>query len=305
MMWEGGSSSAVTEEGSSGGGGGGGGRRKPSWREKENNRRRERRRRAIAANIYNGLRAQGNYSLPKHCDNNEVLKALCKEAGWVVLPDGTTFRKGCKPPPSAFEHGGSSTNTTPCSSRKPSPPSSSFPSYQCSLSSSSFPSPIHLHSTDPPLNKPFAFLSNSIPSSLPSLRISNSAPVTPPLSSPKVPKKNNLNWEAFDLPCFASSVPTSPTSHRRFRPATIPECEEPDWSTGGSFQRLRFQDCIPMMVNPNSPTSNLVKSMAQVAAMNDAIAEKGKGVKAWKGERFHEVGFDDLELTLGSGNAQI
>lgn len=60
-----------------------------------------------------------------------------------------------------------------------------------------------------------------------------------------------------------------------------------------------------MMVNPNSPTSNLVKSMAQVAAMNDAIAEKGKGVKAWKGERFHEVGFDDLELTLGSGNAQI
>ena len=79
--------------GADGGGGGGGGRRKPSWREKENNRRRERRRRAIAANIYNGLRAQGNYDLPKHCDNNEVLKALCKEAGWVVLSDGTTYRK--------------------------------------------------------------------------------------------------------------------------------------------------------------------------------------------------------------------
>ncbi|GKE61205.1 brassinazole-resistant 1-like protein [Tanacetum coccineum] len=90
MMWEGGSSMVgVAEEGGSGVGG----RRKPSWRERENNRRRERRRRAIAANIYNGLRAQGNYDMPKHCDNNEVLKALCREAGWVVLPDGTTFRK--------------------------------------------------------------------------------------------------------------------------------------------------------------------------------------------------------------------
>lgn len=77
----------------SGGDSGGAGRRKPSWRERENNRRRERRRRAIAAKIYTGLRAQGNYNLPKHCDNNEVLKALCAEAGWIVQPDGTTYRK--------------------------------------------------------------------------------------------------------------------------------------------------------------------------------------------------------------------
>ena len=35
----------------------------------------------------------GNYKLPKHCDNNEVLKALCKEAGWTVEEDGTTYRK--------------------------------------------------------------------------------------------------------------------------------------------------------------------------------------------------------------------
>ncbi|GAB2219025.1 hypothetical protein Droror1_Dr00006650 [Drosera rotundifolia] len=71
----------------------GAGRRNPSWRERENNRRRERRRRAIAAKIFTGLRAQGNYNLPKHCDNNEVLKALCNEAGWIVEPDGTTYRK--------------------------------------------------------------------------------------------------------------------------------------------------------------------------------------------------------------------
>lgn len=99
-MWEAGGSTASSSAaggagggGISGGDGGGAGRRKPSWRERENNRRRERRRRAIAAKIYTGLRAQGNYNLPKHCDNNEVLKALCAEAGWIVEPDGTTYRK--------------------------------------------------------------------------------------------------------------------------------------------------------------------------------------------------------------------
>ncbi|KAJ9567380.1 hypothetical protein OSB04_003346 [Centaurea solstitialis] len=301
-------------------GGGGGGRRKPSWREKENNRRRERRRRAIAANIFNGLRTQGNYNLPKHCDNNEVLKAVCKEAGWVVLPDGTTFRKGSKPPLPYIETGGTSTTTTtPSSSQKPSP----IPSYQCSPSSSSFPSP-----SNP--NSPFVY---AIPSSLPPLRISSSAPVTPPLSSPtsKFPKPNNLNWESFakqsissfNLPFFASSAPTSPTRYQRVAPATIPECDESDCSTIDSCQWVRFKNYEPMMMtNPNSPTFNLVKKPMAAAAtgvgaatMVDAGLEKGKGmmefefenggVKAWEGERIHDVGLDDLELTLGSGIAKI
>ncbi|CAL5411475.1 unnamed protein product [Camellia sinensis] len=69
------------------------GTRLPTWKERENNKRRERRRRAIAAKIYAGLRMYGNYKLPKHCDNNEVLKALCREAGWIVEDDGTTYRK--------------------------------------------------------------------------------------------------------------------------------------------------------------------------------------------------------------------
>jgi hypothetical protein len=42
---------------------------------------------------FSGLRVHGGYKLPKHCDNNEVLKALCNEAGWVVEPDGTTYCK--------------------------------------------------------------------------------------------------------------------------------------------------------------------------------------------------------------------
>ncbi|GJP73825.1 hypothetical protein CLOP_g4505 [Closterium sp. NIES-67] len=68
--------------------------RLPTWKERENNKRRERRRRAIAAKIFTGLRTYGNFDLPKHCDNNEVLKAVCKEAGWIVEEDGTTYRKG-------------------------------------------------------------------------------------------------------------------------------------------------------------------------------------------------------------------
>ncbi|KAK5803932.1 hypothetical protein PVK06_031581 [Gossypium arboreum] len=59
---------------------------------RENNRRREKGRRATVAKIYNGPRAQGNYNLPKHYNNNEVLKALCAKAGWVVEDDGTTYR---------------------------------------------------------------------------------------------------------------------------------------------------------------------------------------------------------------------
>ncbi|KAG5037255.1 hypothetical protein JHK86_018095 [Glycine max] len=73
--------------------GGGSTGRLPTWKERENNKRRERRQRAIAAKIYTGLRAQGNYKLLKHCDNNEVVKALCAEVGWIVEEDGTTYRK--------------------------------------------------------------------------------------------------------------------------------------------------------------------------------------------------------------------
>jgi hypothetical protein len=63
------------------------------WRERENNRGRERRQRKIAARIFTGLRKHGNYTVPRHCDNNSVLMALCEEAGWTVEADGTTYRK--------------------------------------------------------------------------------------------------------------------------------------------------------------------------------------------------------------------
>ncbi|KAG1362588.1 Beta-amylase [Cocos nucifera] len=59
--------------------------------EKERTKMRERHRRAITARILSGLRRHGNYNLRARSDINEVIAALAREAGWAVLPDGTTF----------------------------------------------------------------------------------------------------------------------------------------------------------------------------------------------------------------------
>ncbi|KAL7136115.1 hypothetical protein ABFS83_10G007900 [Erythranthe nasuta] len=68
----------------------------PSDKERLNNKQRESRRRSVAHKIFSGLRAHGNYLLPKHADSNDVLKALCNEAGWHVDEDGTVSRKVCE-----------------------------------------------------------------------------------------------------------------------------------------------------------------------------------------------------------------
>ncbi|PON43037.1 Glycoside hydrolase [Parasponia andersonii] len=71
--------------------GGGGARRCRPVEEKERTKLRERHRRAITARILAGLRRHGNYNLRVRADINDVIAALAREAGWVVLPDGTTF----------------------------------------------------------------------------------------------------------------------------------------------------------------------------------------------------------------------
>lgn len=68
------------------------------------------------------------------------------------------------------------------------------------------------------------------------------------------------------------------------------------------------------MAAPTSPTFNLVKKplVAQQCAIGarEGTAQRGEfefencTVKAWEGERIHEVGVDDLELTLGSAKAR-
>ncbi|KAH6827259.1 Brassinosteroid signaling positive regulator family protein [Perilla frutescens var. hirtella] len=304
--------------------------RQPTWKERENNKRRERRRRAIAAKIYTGLRAQGNYKLPKHCDNNEVLKALCREAGWVVEEDGTTYRKGYKPLQADTPM--ISANNSVCSSMQPSPNSSAFPSplpsYQASPTSSSFPSPSRCDGN--PTSYILPFLHNlAIPTALPALRISNSAPVTPPLSSPTRNSKPKVQWESiptgswnsFVPSIFAASAPSSPTRRRRFAPAPIPECDESDISLVNSACWVSFQTGSSPAA-PASPTYNLVKPVAQQTSLQDdacgefgwgATAKRARGsdfefengaVKAWEGEKIHEIGMDELELTLGSAKAQ-
>ncbi|KAK2977332.1 hypothetical protein RJ640_013311 [Escallonia rubra] len=69
----------------------GGSRRCRPFEEKERTKLRERQRRAITAKILAGLRRHGNYNLRVRADINDVIAALAREAGWVVLPDGTTF----------------------------------------------------------------------------------------------------------------------------------------------------------------------------------------------------------------------
>ncbi|KAL2925860.1 Beta-amylase 8 [Bienertia sinuspersici] len=67
-------------------------------KEKERTKLRERHRRAITSRMLSGLRQYGNFPLPARADMNDVLAALAREAGWLVEPDGTTYRPS--PPPS-------------------------------------------------------------------------------------------------------------------------------------------------------------------------------------------------------------
>lgn len=242
--------------------------------------------------------------------------------------------QGYKPPHA--EMAGTSANLSACSSLQPSPQSSNFvspvPSYHASPSSSSFPSPTRFDANPSSYLLPFLRNIASIPTNLPPLRISNSAPVTPPLSSPTSRgSKRKPDWEAlsnstlnaFRHPPFAVSAPASPSRRHHITPATIPECDESDASTVDSGRWVSFQTGAHL-VAPPSPTFNLMKPVALQGSLQDgahghealdwgAAAEKGRcsefefesgRVKAWEGERIHEVGVDDLELTLGSGKAR-
>lgn len=62
---------------------------------------------------------------------------------------------------------------------------------------------------------------------------------------------------------------------------------------------------------PLPPTFNLKRPAPRKISLDGGNKQKGiipemeiggTQVKPWEGERIHEVGLDDLELTLGSGN---
>ncbi|KAF3778133.1 Beta-amylase 7 [Nymphaea thermarum] len=79
----------VEQSGKAGRGKGGS---RASATEKEKTKLRERQRRSITTKIFSGLRKHGGYDLPPRADINDVLRALAAEAGFVVEPDGTTYR---------------------------------------------------------------------------------------------------------------------------------------------------------------------------------------------------------------------
>ncbi|CAO2186104.1 unnamed protein product [Urochloa humidicola] len=315
----------------SGGGGGGGGAlgvagagRMPTWRERENNKRRERRRRAIAAKIFAGLRAHGGYKLPKHCDNNEVLKALCNEAGWIVEPDGTTYRKGSKPQ-DRMDAIGCSVSPSPCSSYQLSPRAS----YNASPTSSSFPSGASSPFLPPnemangidgnPILPWLKTFSNGTPSKkhplLPPLLIhggSISAPVTPPLSSPsaRTPRmKTDWDesaiqppWHGANSPTIVNSTPPSPGRSMAPDPAWLAE----SIPVGGSSRMCtpgQSGTCSPAIPGMPRPSDvHMMDAVSDEFAFGSSTngAQQAAGlVRAWEGERIHEdSGSDDLELTL-------
>ncbi|KAB5521264.1 hypothetical protein DKX38_025583 [Salix brachista] len=85
--------------------------------DKERTKLRERQRRAITTRIFHGLRKFGGYQLSRRSDINQVLRELAKEAGWVVEPDGTTYRyKVVSQCPTCGVIPNTSTNTTPTTS---------------------------------------------------------------------------------------------------------------------------------------------------------------------------------------------
>ncbi|KAI5055988.1 hypothetical protein GOP47_0029509 [Adiantum capillus-veneris] len=207
------------------------GSRAPTSKERENNKRRERKRRAIAARIFAGLRQYGNYKLPKHCDNNEVLKALCREAGWIVEEDGTTYKPGCKP---VQDRGDC------CISSSTSPASSSFVQgggagdglslipWLKGLSSSC----VTVASTPGGVGNASAAAPSSRNPGLPPLQIMRggtcSAPVTPPLSSPRMTSHVQPDWtelsikagEALSSDCAATALSNAYHGHPPFIAST-------------------------------------------------------------------------------------
>ncbi|CAN8231410.1 unnamed protein product [Cochlearia groenlandica] len=289
------------------------GTRTPTWKERENNKRRERRRRAIAAKIFTGLRIHGNFKLPKHCDNNEVLKALCNEAGWIVEEDGTTYRKGCKPM-DRMELMNGSTSASPCSSYQHSPRAS----YNPSPSSSSFPSPTNPFGDANSLIPWLKNLSSNSPSKLPFFHGNSiSAPVTPPLARSPARDQITINdsgWlSGMQTPQSGPSSPTFSLVSRN------PFFDKEAFKMGDSYGKSpmwtppgQSGNCSPAIQAGVDQCSDVPMADGMAAAefafgcnANAAMIFGGGMVKPWEGERIHgECVSDDLELTLGNSSTR-
>ncbi|CAA6671492.1 unnamed protein product [Spirodela intermedia] len=304
------------------------GARLPTWKERENNKRRERRRRAIAAKIYAGLRMYGNYKLPKHCDNNEVLKALCREAGWTVEEDGSTYRKGCKPA-EHMEVAGGSASPSPCSSYQPSPASSSFPS---PASSSYITNGHNWAANSSEVNSMVPFLSSLASASSPPKRrrlISTtstctggrSAPLSRRLSAPRrrarlgsrptgTTQRRRRSGSCRRLPPAGLLLRPSASSRRTHSVASSARCPQLVEAPPRCGRRCRAAPALPPFQGKRTshaagpPSEEFAFGGGGGSCSNENALLLGP-VKAWAGERIHEeCGSDDLELTLGSSKSR-
>ncbi|KAL0363626.1 UNVERIFIED_CONTAM: BES1/BZR1protein 4 [Sesamum calycinum] len=115
--------------------------------EKERTKMRERQRRSITTNIFHGLRKHGGYRLSPRADINQVLRHLAQEAGWIVEPDGTTYRSTATPDPNG-------TNSCPVcgGGRKSLPPTPSCSILGGGGESSTSTSPHHVTVGDSTVN---------------------------------------------------------------------------------------------------------------------------------------------------------
>nr|ADE77805.1 unknown [Picea sitchensis] len=293
------------------------GGRLPTSKERENNKRRERRRRAIAARIFAGLRLYGNYKLPKHCDNNEVLKALCAEAGWIVDQDGTTYRPGT--------HG-----CTRISERE-----------DCGISSSPSAVAATYQSGNGSLIPWLKGLgSNRLATqrALPPLQIitggSCSAPVTPPLTSPTVkPPYRKSVWDAVNLRSDSSALwsfqATSSMGHSNCESGFSVQGAQDVRSNAATEYANNLMASENVEISPTSiqgnengatftfgPLNPINEGLTSTAAwktvgtvMHGVEAEHEKissGVRAWEGEKIHHMRPEELELelTLGSSSRE-
>ncbi|KAJ7295870.1 hypothetical protein O6H91_Y158100 [Diphasiastrum complanatum] len=297
------------------------GARLPTWKERENNKRRERRRRAIAARIFSGLRQYGNYKLPKHCDNNEVLKALCAEAGWTVEEDGTTYKKGAKlvekdacvsapgspsihqtaaEAPALFPWLKGITTASGVGAIRGLPPLS----MKYGGGSASAPvtpphsSPRANASVQPEWDVMISRVAGGSTSVLPPLCFkyggggSSSAPVTPPISSPRANASVKVEWDSM------------------IRADGVPDCPAVVFSTGLWPQKLPVCRGIPMVAGrqavlsetndgSRTPSSDVADSEPYVLDLLNECNSKPSG--RWvNGSRVHGLPNGSSNLTSGS-----
>lgn len=260
--------------------------RLPNWKERENNKKRERRRRAIAAKIFTGLRLYGNYKLPKHCDNNEVLKALCAEAGWVVEEDGSAYRKGMKP--------------SECVNGVSSPVEGNNP---CGLSVGGGAENGSL----------IPWLKDLGSGGLPNnglRRLCSSAPVTPPLSSPttircSIPYNIKSEWDKDTSDGFQGGLLNSAapwTMHPHQSAFFSFNCQvDPGPPVGLFTEHVSGTSAYHDRINTKAEGTG-ADSCSQISSENNLAQQMTvmSGLSAWKGEKIHDlVRDDDLELTLG------